>query len=222
MKKTAGWILKIFGGLILLILILLFTIPVLFKGKIKTKVEKVINESVNAQVKFDDYKLTFFHNFPNLSFSLKGVSVVGVDKFQGDTLAGFKSFDLVFNLPSLFKKSGYEVRSLVIDHAVINAIVLKDGTANWDIAKDTTETEEIADTSASAFKMKLKKVAMTNSNVTYTDESSALTANLGNLNLNLTGDMVASQTDMQINLNIGELTLDMDRCQISEQSTCRC
>lgn len=210
MKKTIGWILKILGGFILLILVLLFTIPVIFKDKIKTKVEKVINESVNAQVKFDDYKLTFFHNFPNLSFTLEGVSVVGVDKFQGDTLAGFKSFDLVFNLPSLFKKSGYEVRSLIIDRAVINAIILKDGTANWDIAKDTTESEEVADTSASAFKMKLKKVAMINSNITYTDVSSALAATLGDLNLSLTGDMVANQTDMQINLNIRELTLDMD------------
>ncbi len=211
MKKTTGWILKILGGLILLILILLFTIPVIFKEKIKTKVEKVINESVNAQVKFDDYKLTFFRNFPNLSFSLNGVSVVGVDKFQGDTLAGCRSFDLVFNLPSLFKESGYEVNSLIIDRAVINAIVLKDGTANWDISRDTTETEEIADTSATAFKMKLKKVALINSNITYTDESSAMTANLGDFNLNLAGDMVASQTDMQIDLNIGELTLDMDK-----------
>ena len=70
---------------------------------------------------------------------LNDVSVVGVDKFQGDTLAGFKSFDLVFNLSSILKKTGYEVKSIVMDKAVINAIVLKDGTANWDIVKDTTE-----------------------------------------------------------------------------------
>ncbi len=37
----------------LLILILLFTVPVLFKEKIKTKVEQVINESVNAKVNFE-------------------------------------------------------------------------------------------------------------------------------------------------------------------------
>jgi hypothetical protein len=208
MKKITGWILKILGGLILLILVLLFTVPLIFKEKIKTKVEKVINESVNAQVKFDDYKIGFFHNFPNLSFSLNDLSVVGVEKFQGDTLAAFKSFDLVLNLPSLFKKSGYEVRSLIIDRAIINAIILRDGTENWDIAKDTTETVEEADTSA--FRMKLKKVALLNTDVTYTDESSEMTARLGDLNLNLTGDMVASRTNLQIDLNIGALTLDME------------
>jgi len=58
-------------GLVLLILILLFTVPIIFKDKIKTKVEKVINESVNANVKFADYKLGFFRNFPNLSFGMK-------------------------------------------------------------------------------------------------------------------------------------------------------
>ena len=92
-------------GIILLIFILLFTVPIIFKEQIRTKVEQTINESVNATVKFDDYKLGFFRNFPNLSFSLTDVSVVGIDKFENDTLAAFKSFNLVFNLSSLFKKS---------------------------------------------------------------------------------------------------------------------
>ena len=130
MKKTAGIIVKIFLGLILLILVLLFTVPILFKDKIRTKVEQVINESVNASVKFDDYKLGFFRNFPNLTFSLNRVSVVGIDKFAGDTLAGFKSFNLVFNLSSLLGNSGYEVKSIIVDKAVVNAIILKDGSAN--------------------------------------------------------------------------------------------
>ena len=139
-EKTAGIIIKIFLGIVLLVLVLLFTIPILFKKQIKTKVEQVINESVNATVKFEDYKLGFFKDFPNLSFSLKEVSVVGIEKFENDTLAGFKSFDLVFNLTSLFGKTGYEVKSIVVDKAVVNAIVKKEGTANWDVMKDTTTT----------------------------------------------------------------------------------
>ena len=133
MKKLAKIIIASLLGLILLILVLIFTVPVLFKDKIRTKVEQVINESVNARVKFDDYKLGFFRNFPNLSFSLNNVSVVGIGKFENDTLAGFKSLNLVFNLTSLLKKSGYEVKSVIIDKAVVNAIYLEDGSANWDI-----------------------------------------------------------------------------------------
>ena len=81
------------GGLILLILILLFTVPLLFKDKIKAKVEQIINESVNAKVNFEDYKLGFFRNFPNLTFSLDNVSVAGIEKFENDTLAVMQFFE---------------------------------------------------------------------------------------------------------------------------------
>ncbi len=141
MKKATGIILKVFLGLILIILVSLFTIPIIFKKQIKTKVEQAIASSVNATVKFDDYNIGFFKDFPNLSFSLSRVSVIGIGKFEGDTLAGFKSFDLVFSLSSLFKKTGYEVKSVAINRAVINAIVKKEGntsTANWDIMKNTS------------------------------------------------------------------------------------
>jgi hypothetical protein len=217
MKKIAGKILKIVTGFILAILILLFTVPLIFKDKIKTKVQSVINESVNARVTFGDYRLTFFRNFPNLSFSLKDLNVVGVDKFEGDTLAGFKSFDLVFNLGSLLGKSGYEVKSIIIDMAAVNAIVLKDGSANWDIAKpsetsvttDTITQSESAPTE-STMKVLLRKFEIKNSAVSYSDESMNLQAFLKDLNYTLSGDMTLSQTDLEMNLKAGETTVSMD------------
>ena len=211
MKKVAGIILKVLLGLILLILILLFTVPVLFKDKIRTKVEQVINESVNAKVKFDDYKLGFFKDFPNLAFSLNNVSVVGINKFENDTLAGVKSFNLVFNLSSLLKKSGYEVKSILIDRAVVNALILKDGSENWNIMKDTSETVTAEEkTTSSPMKILLKKVEVTNSSISYIDMSSAIETYLKDTNFSLKGDMTSSETDLQISINTGKLTFIMD------------
>jgi len=210
MKRTTGIIVKIFLGIILLILVLLFTVPLIFKEQIRTKVEQVINRSVNATVKFDDYKLGFFRNFPNLTFSINGVSVVGIDKFENDTLAGFRSFNLVFNLSSILGNSGYEVKTIVIDRAMVNAIVLKDGTANWDILKDTTETVSTDKTSSSEMKILLKKVTLMNSTLSYVDDESAIKSYFKNLNFNLKGDMTMSETDMQMSLNAGEFTFIMD------------
>ena len=210
MKKTSGIILKVFLGFILLILILLFTIPLLFKEKIRGKVEQVIDESVNASVKFEDYKLGFFRNFPNLSFSLNDVTVVGINKFENDTLAGFKSFNMVFNLASLLKKSGYEVKSIVVDQAVVNIIYLKDGSANWDIMKDTTETATAEEETSSAMKILLKKVSVLNSSVSYIDKSYDMEAYLNDLSFDLKGDMTMSETDLQISAAAGGLTFIMD------------
>lgn len=211
MKKAAGIFVKILLGLILLILILLFTVPVLFKDKIRTTVEQVINESVNATVKFEDYNLSFFRNFPNLAFSMKNLSVVGIDEFSADTLAGFNSFDFVFNLASLLGDSGYEVKSVIMDRAVVNGIVLKDGKANWDIVKDTTSTEEVEEeTEPSTLKIQLKKVAIKNSNIAYLDYESDMQAYLKGLNFELSGDMTMSETDLQMALNVADFTFIME------------
>src|ERR1035437_10559548 len=119
MKKVTGIIIKIFLGIIFLMLLILFTVPVIFKKQIKTKFEQTINSSVNATVKFADYKLGFFKDFPNLTFSLENMSVTGLGKFEGDTLAAFKSFDLAFNLMSIFSKSGYDVKSIIDRKSVV-------------------------------------------------------------------------------------------------------
>jgi hypothetical protein len=220
MKKISGIVLKIFIGLVLLILLLLFTVPIIFKDKIRVKVEQVINESVNANVKFDDYSLGFFRNFPNLSFSMKNLSVVGIDKFSGDTLAGFGSFNLVFNLGSLFSKGGYEVKSIVMDKAVMNAIVLKDGSANWDIMKDTATTAPAeAESSSSSMKILLKRVAMLNSSISYIDHESDMQTWLKEVNFELSGDMTEVETDLKMSLNAGRFTFVMEGMKYLKNAT---
>jgi hypothetical protein len=213
MKRITGIIIKALVGLIILVLVLLFTIPILFKEKIKTRVEALFNESVNARVTFADYKLSFFRNFPNLSFSMKELYVAGVDKFEGDTLAGFKSFDLVFNLGSLIGSSGYEVRSVLIDQGIVNVIFLKDGAANYDIAKpssDTVSVETETPEEESPMKILLRKVEMRKSSITYSDESMNLVAVINDLNFLLSGDMTSSKTNFDIAMRSGSTTVRMD------------
>ncbi len=211
MKKTISLSLKILAGIILATILLLISVPLLFKDKIRVKVEKTINESVNANVKFVDYKLGFFKNFPNLSFSLNSLSVVGIDKFQNDTLASIGTFSLVFDLSSLFKKSGYEVKSILADRAVLNAIVLRDGTVNWDIMKDTADSATTAaETESSAMKILLKKVVFRNGRISYTDDESAIKAVLNKVDFTMKGDLTENETDLQIAFKAGEFTYLMD------------
>lgn len=213
MKKIVSILLKIIAGLILLILILLFTVPVIFRKQIKSQVENLINGSVNAKVTFTDYKLGFFKNFPNLSFSLENMYVAGVDKFEGDTLAGFKSFDLVFNLGSLLGKSGYEIRSMIINEAVVNAKVLKDGTANWDIMKlsaPASPVDTVSYSSGSSMKILLKKFKIRKSSISYSDMSSAMAATLKDINFTMRGYVTLSSTGMKMDFRIGETSFSMD------------
>ena len=194
---------------ILLILILLFSIPLIFRDKIKEKVVNVINESVEARVSFGDYKLGFFKNFPNLTFSLENLSVAGVGKFEADTLAAANSINLVFNLSSLFGKGGYEVKSVMIDGAGINTVVLEDGSANWDIMKESEETEAEVEAD-SGVKILLKEVKLLSSSVSYVDRESDIAAWLGNVNGSLSGDLAGSKSDLVITLESDDFDFVME------------
>jgi hypothetical protein len=229
MKRRFEIIIKIFLGIIFLIFLILFTVPIIFKKQIKAKFEQTINSSVNAKVKFADYKLGFFKDFPNLTFSLENMSVTGIGKFEGDTLAAFKSFDLAFNLMSIFSKSGYEVKSIIVDHAKVNALVLKNGKVNWDITKPSVSTAqpgqvELAaistpesapaksstSSSGSSFKIMLRKLEIKNSSIIYSDSSMLLYARLEDMNFRLAGSMTLTETLLKMSLNSGATTVIMD------------
>jgi|WetSurMetagenome_2_1015567.scaffolds.fasta_scaffold01793_5 hypothetical protein len=212
MKKIIRLTGIVIASLIVLILAAAILIPVLFRDKIKTKVQTEINSMVNAQVKFQDYKLSLFKAFPNAAFSINDVSVVGKDQFLGDTLAYIKSCDIVFNLASIFSSSGYEVKSIVIDRPLVNAKVLKDGKANWDIMKETTaapETTATEPTGTSSFKVVMKQFRIDNARIKYTDASADMTADLKDLNFLLSGDMTSTRTNLAMNIDIAQLTYGM-------------
>jgi hypothetical protein len=82
MKKT----LRITGITLLVLIVLAFLIPVIFKKQILALVKKEINKSLNAKVDFSDVKLSLFRHFPKAGIVIDDLTVVGLDKFAGDIL----------------------------------------------------------------------------------------------------------------------------------------
>jgi len=211
MKKASGIVLKILLGLVIAIVIFLFLVPVVFKDKIKTTIEKSVSESVNSKLSIEDYKFGFFRNFPKLTLSLDGLSLSGIDEFEGDTLLRCKSVSLVFNLGSLFKKTGYEVKSLVLQDASLLAMVNRDGKPNWDIMKESeSETGTPAGETESAVKILLRQVKILNSSIAYIDKESDMEAFLRDLNASMSGDLTSSVTNLEIRMKVGDVTYLMD------------
>ena len=210
--------LKITGIVIASLLVLIIAAgllaPVIFKDKIKERVETEINAMVNARVSFSSYKLSLFRAFPNASFTLKDLNVTGIDKFDGDTLAAIKSFSLVFNLRSLFGDGGYEIRSITIDQPLVNAIVLEDGIANWDIMKEVPEeieTDTSAATGGEALQVALNKLSVNDGRIYYSDRESDMTAALEELEFILSGNMKASRTSLVMELSAGNVDFTMGK-----------
>jgi len=207
--KKALKILMITVGVILLLLIL---IPVLFKSRIETVVKEKINEQVQAQVDWSRFGLSFFRGFPDLSINLHGVSVVGVDPFAGDTLAGLERFELRVNPFSALKKN-VVVKSLIVDRPLLNALVLEDGRPNWDIASladaAMVEEEQADGGGESSLGVFLKRLTILDGRIYYLDEQGGVDASLEGFALELRGDFSMEQTEVQLSLAIEKINARM-------------
>jgi hypothetical protein len=203
-------VLKITGISLAVIFLLLLILPFVFKGKIMEQIKIAINENVNAEVDFDSFSISFIRNFPNVSFRMNELSVVGVDPFAGDTLADIKSFSVSVNLMSLFGSDGYEIKTINIDQPNLLLKVLKDGTANWDIAIPSETEPEVAEEPMD-FKIALRRLTVKNANIIYDDRSFDVLARIRNLNHTLRGDFTADFTTLAIrNTTIESLSVNYE------------
>ncbi|MCK5856753.1 MAG: AsmA family protein [Bacteroidales bacterium] len=212
MKKM----LKISGVIIGLLIVLMITLPFLFKDKIVEIVKEEINNSVNAKVNFEGFALTLFHSFPDFTFEIKGMTVVGVDEFANDTLTAIDNIYINFDLVSVFS-SDYKVNAIEISHPVLNLKFMRDGKANWDIVKESVEdgvVPEEVDTvlaeEASAFKMQLQKFEISDAYIRYDDKVLNMFTHIDGLNLILAGDFTESITNIELETSIDAMTYHMD------------
>ena len=145
MKKPLKWILFIVGGLIVLLLAAAIIIPIAFKDDIRATLEKEISKSVNADVIFEDFGLSFFTNFPNITAELNNLGVINRAPFEGDVLFATEKFEVEVNLKDILFGDQLRVKGISLIRPVVNIKVNAAGQANYDIAipsADTTVTEE--------------------------------------------------------------------------------
>ncbi len=181
-------ILKIAGIVLLVFLVLAFTLPIMFKGKILNVAKKEVNNAVNANVDFEDVNISFFRNFPRLAVGLENLEVVGLEEFKNDTLISANRIDIALNLFSLFGDQ-IKVYGITIDKPRINAIVTKEGLANWDIAKATDEVE--VEEPATEFNLNLKKYEINDAFISYNDAEGDMNLVIEHLDHSGSGDFTA-------------------------------
>jgi len=188
MKKKLKKIGKITGITLLVLIAAAFLIPILFKKQITELVKKEINKSLTAKVDFKDVSLSLFRHFPKVSISLEDLSVVGTNEFVTDTLLSAKTLDASVNLISAIKGKDIKVYGVFVQSPRIHALVTKEGKANWDIAKESTDTAGTTDNSPSEFKMNLQEYEISDGYLYYKDESSDMVAEISGLDHEGSGD----------------------------------
>ena len=216
---------RVIGVLLILIIAAAFILPPFFKDDIKAIVDEQLAKSVNADVYFeaDDFGLSFFTNFPNLTVSLDNFGVVGKDIFAGDTLLSVGSFGVELDPLSVIFGDEIDVIGISIDQLKMRVMVLEDGTANYDIAipteETTPETEEPAAESSGEYSVGIRRWAITNSHIAYYDQATNTLLDVVGLNHEGKGNFNQERFDLKTNTQVQDIYLSYeDVAYISQKS----
>lgn len=197
--------LKITATVVAVVLVVAIVAPLLFRGRIVEIVKREANGMLTARLDFEKLDISLLRNFPNASLNLKGLTLVGTERFEGDTIVAAKRISVVVNLMSLVGDEGFEVRKIVLASPAVHAHKLADGAVNWDVMKpsgeaDTTAAEESA---PSSFRLSVRDFRLTDAVIRYEDDSTGMELRTAPLSLRLSGDMSAESTQLDLDLLAG-------------------
>jgi len=198
---------RVFAIVLGVILILLFSIPVLFKDKIVGLAKTQINNTINARAEFTDASVSFFRHFPKLALALDNLSIAGIGGYEQDTLFTAKQVSVSLNVMSLMSGENIKVGSITIDAPVIYATVNKNGKPNWDIVKeDTTTSTE----SSKSFKLSLQNYEVNNGTLYYSDSTTGVSARVFNLDHSGSGDFTQDEFTLKTKTDAGRVTYELN------------
>lgn len=214
MKK----IIRILGISLLSIVLLMAIVPVAFKGKIKEIVIAEGNKLLNAEFGFDRLNVSLFREFPQASVSLRDFYLKGIGDFAGDTLISVGNAEVAVNVMSILGNAGFDVTKVLLEDTYVKAIVLEDGRPNWEVMA-TADTEEEEDSTASALRILLKKVAVDNVNIIYDDRQSDMYARIERFSAACSGDMASDRTILNLESSIDALTLEIEGLSLLNEAS---
>src|SRR5262249_16218817 len=150
-----------------------------FKDAIAARVKAEINKRVNATVNFTDLNLTLLTSFPRLTLSIDNLSVTGINEFAGQPLATVRTLNVKLRLWDVIGGGKTTISSITLDQPIVSVIVLKNGKANYDIAKPEPAGNE---SEPSSFAMAIQSYAINGGRLWYDDRGGGLKFTLENLN----------------------------------------
>ncbi len=180
-------------------------VPFLFKDEINAALKEEINKNLNAKVDYGSFDLSLLRSFPNFSFSIDDVSVAGIGEFKGDTLAYIKNFRFTLDIMTVINKEKYKILQVILTEPKIHALVTKDGKANWDIAKPSTD-KTTTSSESSNFAFQINKYAIEKGDIVYEDLKGKIYASVQDLDFSGSGDVTTDVYDFITKTEIASLT----------------
>jgi uncharacterized protein involved in outer membrane biogenesis len=206
MKKIA-----LFTAVFLLILLVLSWIaPVLFKDDILAALDTAIGEQVEAEVSYDPalFDIGLWRHFPHPTVHIGDIHVVNRAPFAGDTLLSIGRLGITVDLFSLLG-STTRIRSVGVESADLHLRILEDGTSNYDILAETDAADAVAQQEA-GYSVGIDSWRVTDGNITYEDASIPIVMALEQVWHRGSGDFTQDVADMRTETRSERVALQYD------------
>lgn len=204
------------GVLVVILVAAAIIIPIVFKDDIKAAIDKEIAKTVNADVVFDvdNFSLTVFKNFPNVTVEIKELGVFNRAPFEGVPLFVMQELDVEVNLKAILFGDQLRVKGISLIEPQITVKVLKDGTANYDITYPSTDTTTVTEEEATDFSFGIDHWEIVNGYVAYDDQSLPYFLEIKGLNHSGSGDFTQDVFDLSTKTTIDSITTNFDGMEL--------
>lgn len=200
------------GAFVILLVAAAFIIPVVFKDDIKAAIAKAIAENINADVIFevDNFDLTIFRNFPNITAEVKDFGVFNRAPFEGVPLFVVEELDVEINLKDLIFGDQLKIKGITLIQPQITIKVLKDGRANYDITYPSADTLQTGSEEPASFSFGIDHWEIVDGELEYDDQSLPFFTSLKGLNHSGKGDFNEQAFDLTTRSSVDSVTVAYD------------
>lgn len=199
------------GAFIIVLVAAAVVIPIVFKDDIKAAIDKEIAKSINAEVVFsaDDFNLTVFRNFPNITVEIKGLGVFNRAPFEGTALFVADKIGIEINLKDVLFGDQLRLKGISLVEPQIDIRVLKDGAANYDITYPSTDTVT-TESEPAKFSFGIDHWEVVNGSLSYDDQSIPFAMLLKGLNHHGSGNFNEVSFDLTTHTAADTVTVKYD------------
>ena len=195
---------KIAAIVVAVLLAVALVAPIALRGKIADIVKREANGLLAAKLDFEKLDISLLRHFPHASLELKGLTLVGADRFEGDTIVAAKRISVVVDLMSLFGEGGFEVTKVILASPAVHAHKLADGAVNWDVMKPSDRPAGAAPAGETAepssFRLSVRDFRISDAAIRYEDDSTNMRFSTAPLSLRLRGNMSAERADLDLRM----------------------
>lgn len=210
MKRILIKALKISGITLGSLLLLMFLLPILFPGFVSTKIKAWASHAIVGELNFSKARLSFFNHFPSLTLTLYDFSLMGSAPFPNDTLVSARQVALGVNLSSIFSKS-IDINEIYLTQGNIHVLIDEKGHANYNVYRSDTTSAQAASTDTTGASLKIRRIQIDGTDLTYDDRSLPLNITCDNLNYLGKGNLAQDIFDLQSHIQVDTFDLDYNK-----------